>query len=443
MNLDDEVRRHLRDTGEQVALTPGMVDAVRNRAANRARRHRFILRGLGTLIVLVAIGGAVAVLSRQGDEQLTSLGPVPLIETTQNSQVTSTGETADEAASASIAPNSSTQETVATAHSEDTEITSTVKGSSSELRWIKAEGPVPGATTEYMYSGDKVLARVSSQWFVRDESSWRELEIPAALRGVAVDVGAGEEAMRVAGWLGDDPCTQNLVIQVRDGIAWRQYELQNDVAPGLVSTVSQARLRVTDHELVLSRVEELALDPVCLLQSRGIDAVDAEIVDEFIYATDRKAGRVVYSLEKLGPFAAQEFIDAGPQQRSLIMRSVDGGQWDTTLQSGQRVTELGVVDGLVMSEDSEHTVHDGQRLERSEVLPLAAQQLIDALRSSSGISLIFERENQIWVRDSGGDQLMDQLTDSPSPWGRLGRVSAGITMVIETSQGPTLFVRDR
>jgi hypothetical protein len=122
------------------------------------------------------------------------------------------------------------------------------------------------------------------------------------------------------------------------------------------------------------------------------------------------------------------------------MRSVDGGQWDTTLQSGQRVTELGVVDGLVMSEDSEHTVHDGQRLERSEVLPPAAQQLIDALASSSGISLIFESENRIWVRDSGGDQRMDQLTDSPSPWGRLGRVSAGITMVIETSQGPALFV---
>ena len=28
MNLDDEVRRHLRDTGEQVALTPGIVDAT-------------------------------------------------------------------------------------------------------------------------------------------------------------------------------------------------------------------------------------------------------------------------------------------------------------------------------------------------------------------------------------------------------------------------------
>ena len=143
-----------------------------------------------------------------------------------------------------------------------------------------------------------------------------------------------------------------------------------------------------------------------------------------------------------GPFEAQEFIDTGPKQRSLITRSVDGGQWATTLRSGQQVTELGVVDGLVMSEDSEHTVHDGQRLERNEVIPPTAQRLIDALASSSGISLIFERDNRIWVRDSGEDQRMDELTDSPSVSGRLGRVASGITMVIDTSQGPTLFVRD-
>ena len=95
-----------------------------------------------------------------------------------------------------------------------------------------------------------------------------------------------------------------------------------------------------------------------------------------------------------------------------------------------------------MSEDSEHTVHDGQRLERNEVIPPTAQRLIDALASSSGISLIFERDNRIWVRDSGEDQRMDELTDSPSVSVRLGRVASGITMVIDRSQGPTLFVRD-
>ncbi len=442
MNLDDEVRRHLRDTGEQVALTPGMVDAVRIRAASRVRRRQFILRGLGSLVALVAIGGSVAVISRQGNEDPARLTAASLTETSQAPEMMSAGELVEGDSPASLPSTSPTYESSATAEDEDTEITSTLTRESSESRWTKIESPVSGATTEYMYSGGMVLAQVGSQWFVRDESSWRELALPQALSPIAIDIGAGEEAMRVAGWLGDDPCAKNLVIQVRDGTTWRQHELQNDLAPGLISTVSQARLRVTDHELVLSRLEELVLDPVCLLQSRGIDAVDAEIVDDFIYATDRKAGRVVYSLEKLGPFEAQEFIGTGPKQRSLITRSVDGGQWTTTLRSGQQVTELGVVDGLVMSEDSEHTVHDGQRLERNEVIPPTAQRLIDALASSSGISLIFERDNRIWVRDSGEDQRMDELTDSPSVSGRLGRVASGITMVIDTSQGPTLFVRD-
>ena len=352
MNLDDEVRRHLRDTGEQVALTPGMVDAVRIRAASRMRRRRFILRGLGSLIALTAIGGSVAVILRQGDEDPTPFAAASLTDDSQAPEMTSAGELVEGDSPASLPSTSPTYESNATAEDEDTEITSTLTRESSESRWTKIESPVSGATTEYMYSGGMVLAQVGSQWFVRDESSWRELALPQGLSAIAIDVGAGEEAMRVAGWLGDDPCTKNLVIQVRDGTTWRQHELQNDLAPGLISTVSQARLRVTDHELVLSRLEELALDPVCLLQSRGIDAVDAEIVDDFIYATDRKAGRVVYSLEKLGPFEAQEFIDTGPRQRSLITRSVDGGQWTTTLGSGQRVTELGVVDGLVVSEDS-------------------------------------------------------------------------------------------
>ena len=130
--------------------------------------------------------------------------------------------------------------------------------------------------------------------------------------------------------------------------------------------------------------------------------VDAEIVDGLIFATDRKAGRVVHSLDKLGPFEAQEFLDTGPIQRSMVNRSADGDNWGTTLVMGQRVAELGVVDGLVVSEDAAHTVHDGQRLDRNQLIPPVALGLIDALASSSGTSLIFEREEGLGFRDSSG-----------------------------------------
>ena len=61
MSFDDEVRRHLHDTGEQVTLTPGLVETVRVRAAVRARRRRRIFSGLTSLAVLAIAGGLVTV----------------------------------------------------------------------------------------------------------------------------------------------------------------------------------------------------------------------------------------------------------------------------------------------------------------------------------------------------------------------------------------------
>ena len=65
MSLDDEVRKHLRDTGEQVALTPGIVDAVRVRAATRLRRRRRLLTGVGFLAGVALVGGSLAVVNLQ------------------------------------------------------------------------------------------------------------------------------------------------------------------------------------------------------------------------------------------------------------------------------------------------------------------------------------------------------------------------------------------
>ena len=68
MSLDDEVRKHLRDTGEQVALTPGIVDAVRVRAATRLRRRRRLLTGVGFLAGVALVGGSLAVVLPGSDE---------------------------------------------------------------------------------------------------------------------------------------------------------------------------------------------------------------------------------------------------------------------------------------------------------------------------------------------------------------------------------------
>ena len=59
LNFDEEVRRHLRDTGEQVTLTPGLVETVRLKALKRARRRRQVLTGM-TSIAAIALLTAVA-----------------------------------------------------------------------------------------------------------------------------------------------------------------------------------------------------------------------------------------------------------------------------------------------------------------------------------------------------------------------------------------------
>ena len=43
---------------------------------------------------------------------------------------------------------------------------------------------------------DLIVARVASDWFVRDESSWRRIEIPDSVDVIAVDLGAGEDYLR-------------------------------------------------------------------------------------------------------------------------------------------------------------------------------------------------------------------------------------------------------
>lgn len=439
LSFDDEVRRHLRDTGEQVTLTPGLVDAVRVRAATRARRRRVIFGGLSSFAAIAIVAG-LATVFLGGTEQDSDLAEFAerreiSIETKDSeSELTQNSEAQPLVASADPA-----YETVPLSDDE-------AKGSAAPLndhdqkKWIEVSGPVVGATTEYVYSGDTVLARVGSQWFVRDESSWRELDLPTSLEVIAVDLGVGEEFLRVAGWLGEDPCERNLVVQIREVDQWQQYEVPDQLPQGVMSSVSGARLRVTDHEFAMSRSEEIEVDPVCLLRSLGIDAVEAEIIDDLVYATDPKAGRVIHSLNKFGPLEAEEFIINGPTKRSVFVRSTDGQKWTTTPLPEYRIPEIGVVDGIVMIEDTEHTVHDGQRIKRTEVRPKNSERLIDAFVTSSGMAMLFERDQLIWIQDTSGQYPLEPMSSDFVLWGRLGRVHTSLTMIAETQQGQTLLM---
>ena len=231
MNLDDEVRRHLRDTGEQVALTPGLVDAVRVRAATRARRRRLLFSGLSSLVAVALVGGLVAMLFGGSDQDPTSVEVAALAETANESEDSQDETTQDSEVQASIASTSPTYETVPSETDSESQSSALLSKNSAQTGWIEMTGPVPGASTEYVYSGDTVLGHVGTEWFVRDESSWRQLQLPDSLDVIAVDLGVGEDFLRVAGWLGDDLCSRELVIQVKNGNQWEQYEIPDQLAP--------------------------------------------------------------------------------------------------------------------------------------------------------------------------------------------------------------------
>ena len=434
MNLDDEVRKHLRDTGEQVALTPGIVDAVRVRAATRIRRRRRLLIGSGCLAGAILVGGSLTMFltgANNDPDPIDLVAQPDVLEEIEDPIVQSAGALEDSVDPAYETIPATAEEGVI--ESKETRMPGTPD-------WVTLEGPIVGATTEYVYSGDTVVARVGSDWFVRDESSWRQMNLPESLEVIAVDLGVGEDFLRVAGWLGTDRCSRELAIKVKTGAGWQNVAVPNRLPAGLVSSITSARLRVTDHERVLSRVERIDVDPLCLLQSLGVDAVEAEIKDGLIYATDRKAGRVIYSLEQVAPPEVAEFVESGPILRSLLLRSTDENKWDTTSLTGFRVTELGVVDGLVMAEDLEYTVHDGQRLNRSEVAPSDATILIDALVTPSGTSKLYTRDGKVWHQGNSGEQEIRSISNQPVMWGRLGRIFAGVSIVAETQQGQILLV---
>ena len=434
MSLDDEVRKHLRDTGEQVALTPGIVDAVRVRAATRLRRRRRLLTGVGFLAGVALVGGFLAVVLPGSNE---NSGQVDLV-----AQQEASDETQDllvESSDVSEASGDPSYETIPATAEESVSQSDNVR-SLSTAPWVELEGPVVGATTEYAYSGDTIVARVASEWFVRDESSWRQIEIPDSIDVIAVDLGVGEEYLRVAGWVGDDRCSRELAIKVKTGLEWQSVAVPNQLPPGLVSSITSARLRVTDHERVLSLIEQIDVDPLCLLQTMGVDAVEAEIEDGLIYATDRKAGRVIYSLDQLASPEVAAFAESGPVMRSLLLRSTDENKWSSTPLTDLKVTELGVVDGLVMAEDSEYTVHDGQRLKRDEVIPPGVTLLIDALVTPSGTSMLYARDGKVWHKGNLGEQEIKSVSDQPVTWGRLGRIFAEVSIVAETQQGQVLLV---
>ena len=168
MNFDEEVRRHLRDTGEQVTLTPGLVETVRLKALKRVRRRRQVLTGM-TSIAPIALLTAVAANLLGGTDPAGTMQPASISESEDKAD-DETLESSNVELKTSV---TATYETVPAPKSTAPQADEASSESSSNESWRALEAPVIGASTDYAYSGQSVVGRVGPQWYLRDGSLWR------------------------------------------------------------------------------------------------------------------------------------------------------------------------------------------------------------------------------------------------------------------------------
>ena len=57
MGFDDDIRRHLQDTGEQVELSLGMLGEIRQKATKRTRLKKRFMKGIisSAAVVLLSL----------------------------------------------------------------------------------------------------------------------------------------------------------------------------------------------------------------------------------------------------------------------------------------------------------------------------------------------------------------------------------------------------
>ena len=73
---------------------------------------------------------------------------------------------------------------------------------------------------------------------------------------------------------------------------------------------------------------------MCLLRSQGLDAVEARIEGEYLYATDPIEGKVVYSLKALGVETDEAALRESEKMYVSLSRSTNGEDWARQKISG-------------------------------------------------------------------------------------------------------------
>lgn len=515
MTFDDRVRRHLQQAGSSLEARAGRLGDVQRRAQRRARRQQAAVGAMGASLVVAMVGLSVVMLSSGpgGDIDVVASGslvteaaaPAPSIQT-----LGSTIPVVTEAPSETGPPVSGGTAEVIESDGELTTPTS-IDGDNTEsgqavlaatstteagsrARWQQVTPPLDSVYVDYDLAAGVLVARTTNEWFVDFGAGWEALpQPPVDMVSVAVAV-APDGAVHLVGNLDDGPCNRRQVITAYDGESWSTTVIGAAQPPGVQSTLLHAELRKSPTVTVVSRVEELRIDPLCLIRSIGMEASEVRVVADGFELVDVDGDVVVLAAEDLELHQLVVALMDGPQrQRSVVWSEGSPGgdttaawrietepSWPVGVESViDRANPVGVVGAEVVvvsgggsraltfpgatplelgsAPADGYLVHDGLLVGWSRAdpwvqwdgsvvtkvdQPLGIEDdgwIIDAVPVADGWAVLHLDGAETWIHTPTGDVALASLSGKEVPWGKLGSVAGDLRLVAESPVGPAVF----
>jgi|TARA_B110000438_G_scaffold42262_1_gene42069 hypothetical protein len=443
MGFDDDIRRHLQDTGEQVELSAGLLEEIRKKATKRNRLKKQFRKGIISFAgVVIIVSGTYAFLSSSNkSESFETSSEDNLIGETDSSETgekefsaTDTSELQDEL------PDLVSPKNVDESPSDDQFLAE--EDSGHLMNWMQVTAPIPGSKTKYLFSGNNVAAHSNDLWFILQDSDWVKLKFPAGIQVVGVQLDTTGNWSSVLGWSGSNLCDRVLVIKDKYQHPSREYKDPLYLAAGSVRQIELAALRVTEDEMTISTTERVVTDPLCLLRSQGLDAVEARIEGEYLYATDPIEGKVVYSLNALGVETEEVARRESEKMYLALSRSTSGEGWARQKISGEVLVNIGIIADKIEVETENQIVRDGQIFKRTDIFGSLneGQRNLDALIDGDTVIKLVVRGERTLLDMGDSEPGLIELSGGAAKWGRLDWVGKKVGVIVNTGGRETLFL---
>ncbi len=506
-SFDDRLRRHLHETGADLPVGAAQLGAVRARARARARRQTAVAGALGCVALTAIVGLSLVMLSSGSGDTDEPLAAAPTevigdeldagsVDAAAPTATISPSTAAEDDSGAPVStspglvePDPSVGDDEVAEQLEDGALAAATSTTTalSTARWVQVMGPgaAPAEGVDFRFASGQLLARYEGGAAFADGEGWRSLpQLPTDLTVLAVTVGEDGRA-RLTGWVSDGPCRRQPVAAMHDGASWVIDPIPLADPAGVIATPVVASIAATPSTLAVSRVDELSVDPTCVLAQLELEGSSADLRDGSLVYLDSEGVETT-----LGPtdLAAAGFdplaltLLSGPQRRSTLswLALQPPGQW-TMVDGPVGVVApeplAGVVagrliaqtpDGLLSELPSGMPVTDGSdpivraRLRPEEavwwtgtawfawdgaavtkhdpVLPEGATALYDAVRTPDGDWVVLsELDAQTVVSDPTGTQQVAAMSGVDAGWGTLGLVAGQVHLVTESPIGPAVF----